>query len=108
MSNKEWSKLIDAIYDFENVKFGDWVEEVGYLNSFYAYRLFQHMSKAFLKEIKKLEKKNDLRIIWEMAQDDANWRGAITTALVGPESEEISRGRALEIIAELKNGKVVE
>jgi hypothetical protein len=52
--------------------------------------------------------KNDLRIIGEKVQDDANWRGAVTTALVGPGSEEISRGRALEIIAELKNGKVVE
>jgi len=60
--NKEWSKLIDAIYDFENVKFGDWVEEVGYLNSFYAHRLFQNMSKAFLKEIKRLEKKNENNI----------------------------------------------
>lgn len=49
--------------------------------------------------------RNDLRVIGEKAQDDANWRGAITTALVGPGSEEISRGRALEVIAELKKGR---
>jgi len=53
-------------------------------------------------ELNLLMSLNDLR---EKAQDDANWRGAVTTALVGPGSEEISRGRALEVIAELKKGR---
>lgn len=50
-------------------------------------------------ELNLLMSLNDLR---EKAQDDANWRGAVTNALVGPGSEDISIGRALELIGELK------
>jgi hypothetical protein len=50
-------------------------------------------------ELNLLMSLNDIR---EKAQDDANWRGAVTNALVGPGSEDISIGRALELIGELK------
>lgn len=46
--------------------------------------------------------RNELEILREKAADDSNWRGVVTNILAGPGSEDISIGRALELIAELK------
>jgi hypothetical protein len=48
--------------------------------------------------------RNELEILREKAADDSNWRGVVTNALVGPGSEDISIGRALELIAGLRKG----
>lgn len=48
--------------------------------------------------------RNDLESLREKAVDDSNWRGAVTNILIGPGSEDISIGRALELIAGLKKG----
>lgn len=48
--------------------------------------------------------RNELEILQEKAADDSNWRGVVTNALVGPGSEDISIGRALELIAGLRKG----
>ncbi len=46
--------------------------------------------------------RNELEILRDKSTDDSNWRGAVTNALIGPGSEDISIGRALELIAAKK------
>jgi hypothetical protein len=48
--------------------------------------------------------RNELEILREKAADDSNWRGVVTNILAGPGSEDISIGRALELIAGLRKG----
>lgn len=48
--------------------------------------------------------RNELESLREKAVDDSNWRGAVTNILIGPGSEDISIGRALELIAGLRKG----
>ena len=54
----EW-EFEDAVQNYKNVKFGDWVKDIGMLNSYYAFKLFQNMSKTFINRISLNNKGNE-------------------------------------------------